>query len=171
MLSRCLETRRSRAITTRPALSSNSDISSSWSFSTFGKQNIFFILIFRTSIRHSVKDYLTGWQSRRPWTWGMIWSCVTTLELNSTWPPPQSPPWWPSAGPLSSSHGSSMLFFTWYDNIICYLSCFELKTIYSKTSCFVDPSLWSGHGAQQVQGQALHPCSGEEEENPGVKGG
>ena len=35
----------------------------------------------------------------------------------------------------------------------------------------VDPSLWSGHGAQQVQGQALHPCSGEEEENPGLRGG
>ena len=58
-----------------------------------------------------------------------------------------------------------MLFFTWYDNItIPVLVAFQ--NIFS-----VDPSLWSGHGAQQVQGQALHPCSGEEEENPGLRGG
>ena len=58
-----------------------------------------------------------------------------------------------------------MLLFMWYDNItIPVLVAFQ--NIFS-----VDPSLWSGHGAQQVQGQALHPCSGEEEENPGVRVG
>ena len=60
-----------------------------------------------------------------------------------------------------------MLFFTWYDNIIFP----ALEQYLSKHSAFVDPSLWSGHGAQQVQGQALHPCAGEEEENPGLRGG